>query len=72
MVNFEAIGNSDAINITDMTFKDSCSYRVFSKCGFPQLIVNSTEVDVFVASLDKDNGKFKPDSDDDSVPDDLF
>lgn len=42
MINFEAIGNVSMINITNMTFGDSCSYRVFSKCGFPEIVVNSS------------------------------
>lgn len=73
MVNFQAIGNVSVINITNMTFGDSCSYRVFTKCGFPEIVVNSSEVDIFVASLDKNNSQFNPNvPDDDEVTNDMF
>lgn len=54
-----------------MTFGDSCSYRVFSKCGLPKIEVNSSEVSIIAANID--TGSYDPDfPDTDSVPDSSF
>ena len=44
-----------------MSMQDSCSYRVFAKCGYPRVDVNSTELNLFFAA--KSGGSFDPSSD---------
>jgi hypothetical protein len=71
MINFQAIGNVSEININNMTFGDSCSYRVFSKCGLPKIVVNSSEVSIIAANID--TASYDPDfPNTDSVPDSSF
>lgn len=37
------------MNLTNMTYGDSCSYRVRSKCGYPKIQVNNSNVDMIVS-----------------------
>ena len=32
-----------------MSVGDACTYRIFSKCSWPKLIVNATDIDLYVA-----------------------
>ena len=52
------------VDLGNLTFGETCTYNVRSKCGFPQIEVNSSDVDMIV-SYKKDhwdkNETFKPD-----------
>ena len=54
---------ADAFNINNMPVGESCTYKVFSKCSWPMLEVNSTEVNLFVTAF---KGKNSDSSDSDS------
>jgi hypothetical protein len=43
-----------------MNLADSCTFKVFADCSYPQFTVNSTDVNVLVASF---NGKNSTDDD---------
>ena len=47
----DAMGNLTQINIQALGYGESCTYGLISKCGYPKVIVNQSDVDVVVASL---------------------
>jgi hypothetical protein len=54
------------LNLTDLPYGGSCTYEVKAKCGYPQLVVNNTNIDMIVAYKKKkwDNDTAKPDEND--------
>lgn len=54
------------INLEELPYGGSCTYEVKAKCGYPQLIVNNSNIDMMVAFKKKhwDNDTYKPDDDD--------
>lgn len=54
-----------SIFLDDLPFGGSCTYEVKAKCGFPKLVVNSTNIDMIVAYKRKDwgNDTYEPDDD---------
>lgn len=54
------------INLEELPYGGSCTYEVKAKCGYPQLVVNNTNIDMVVAFKKKewDNDTYKPDDDD--------
>jgi hypothetical protein len=36
------------LDLSDIGFGETCTYKVKSKCGYPQIQVNSTNVDMIV------------------------
>jgi hypothetical protein len=59
------------LNLEELPFGGSCTYEVKTRCGFPKLVVNSSNIDMVVAYKRKDwaNDTFEP-SDDDQFSDD--
>ncbi len=57
--------------LNDLPYGGSCTYEVKTKCGYPQLSVNNSNIDMTVAYKKKewDNSTYEP-SDDDSYSDD--
>lgn len=43
--------NKTIVNVTDMTLDDGCTFKVFSKCAWPMIVANTSEVDILVASF---------------------
>ena len=54
------------LNLEELPFGGSCTYEIKAKCGYPQLVVNNTNIDMVVAFKKKkwDNDTYKPDDDD--------
>lgn len=52
-----------------MDLADSCTFKVFANCSYPQFAVNSTDVNVLVASF---KGKDDKDSDNDDAANDTL
>jgi hypothetical protein len=63
--------DSMTLNLTELPFGGSCTYEVKARCGFPKLVVNSTNIDMVVAykRKDWDNDTYVP-TDDDTYSDD--
>jgi hypothetical protein len=55
------------ISLEEVPYGGSCTYEVKAKCGYPQLVVNNTNIDMVVAFKKKewDNDTYKPDDHDD-------
>ena len=51
--------------LDELPYGGSCTYEIKTKCGFPKLIVNSTNIDMVVAYKRKDwgNDSYSPDDD---------
>jgi hypothetical protein len=44
-------GNETTLDVTGMDLADSWTFKVFANCSYPQFTVNSTDVNVLVASF---------------------
>jgi hypothetical protein len=42
---------AEVLNLNQMPVGESCTYKMFSKCSWPKLEVNSTEIDMIVTSF---------------------
>ena len=52
MINFQSASENKVVDVSKMKVGDSCSYRVMSKCGFPKVEINSTDIFMNMAYLD--------------------
>jgi hypothetical protein len=43
--------NKTVIDVSKMGLDDGCTFKVFSKCSWPKLIANTTDIDILVASF---------------------
>lgn len=48
----DGLGNSSDISV-NLQYGESCTYQIISKCGYPKIEINRTDVDVVVASFPK-------------------
>lgn len=55
MINFQSASENKVVDVSKMKVGDSCSYRVMSKCGFPKVEINSTDIFMNMAYLDLGN-----------------
>jgi len=44
-------GNDTTLDVSAMNLADSCTFKVFANCSYPTFTVNSTDVNVLVASF---------------------
>jgi hypothetical protein len=49
----DSIGNKTEMAIEALKFGESCTYQVVSKCGYPKIEIDRTDLDVVVASIPK-------------------
>jgi len=43
--------NKTIIDVDKMGLDDGCTFKVFSKCSWPKLVANTSDVDILVASF---------------------
>ena len=52
-INIDSLGNKTEMTIEALKFGESCTYGIVSKCGYPKIEIDRTDLDVVVASIPK-------------------